>query len=133
MNKSLKVANFIVNYFNQQKQLITAPKLGNLMYLIAGNYYLKHQQLLLDESFYRLGIGYQLPAVTNNFHQTKGLNLQPTSKSFSFSSKQQNYIMKQLVAYDSQSYNQLAYQCSLLKKRLLQSKLDLNNFENKKV
>lgn len=132
MNKTLRIANFVITHFNQHQQPITFNQLGNLLYLIAGNYYLKYHQLLFDEPFYRLGVGYQLPTVKTNFKQVPKISLKPTSDVFKLSTRQQNFIIKQLTEYNKQSYNQLAYQCSLLKRKLMQSKLDLTKFENNK-
>lgn len=132
MKDTLKIANFIIVNVQQHNLTITSRMLGNLLYIIAGNYYLKYHQLLLNEQFYRLGVGYQLDTINNTFdvHQN---NLTPTTDNIQLTVSQSNFIAKQLKQISDYSYNQLAYQCSLLHKKLAESKLKLNNFEKEKA
>lgn len=132
MKETLKIANFVINKLNQQHLTITSRTLGNLLYLIAGNYYLKYHQLLLNERFYRLGVGYQLTTLDQAFN-VHAVKLKPIGTSFQLTDNQNKFITKQLATINGYSYNKLAYQCALVHKKLAESKLKLNLFEKEKA
>lgn len=128
MKETLKIANFIINKLNQQHLPITSRTLGNLLYLIAGNYYLKYRQLLFKERFYRLGVGYQLNTLEQAF-DTHTPRLKPTKTVTQLTANQSQFVTKQLTAIDNYSYNRLAYQCAQVHKKLAASKLKLSLLE----
>lgn len=133
MNKTLRVANFIVQYFNQHNQQITYRTLGNILYIVAGNYYLKYHQTLFNELFYREGLGYQIDTVVTNFGDNKQLPVHSTATNVHLSKNNQTYLIKQLETITDLSYNKIVCYCAKINQRLHDSNLKLNIFEKEKA